>query len=146
MFEGADTRLAELLETDLAARTEWLADHKLRRDPRITPLGRLLRRLNLDELPQFVNVLQGDMSIVGPRPVVPTEASRYGASLPKVLSINPGLTGLWQVSGRNDLPYAERVQLDVSYVENRTFFGDVRIVIKTITTMFSQRGNGNGAY
>lgn len=146
MYEGADDRLAELLATDPEARREWLADHKLKTDPRVTPLGRTLRRLNLDELPQLINVLRGEMSIVGPRPVVPTEAVRYGDALPAVLSVNPGLTGLWQVSGRNDLPYHERVALDVSYVNNRSTIGDLKIIMKTLVAMLSERGNGNGAY
>lgn len=144
MHVDSEERLSSLLESDPMARAEWLRDHKLRNDPRITPIGRLLRRTNLDELPQLLNVLRGTMSVVGPRPVVPTETVRYGEHIVRVLSVKPGITGLWQVSGRNDLEYHERVALDLAYVDTKSLFQDTSIAVRTIATMVS--GRGNGAY
>lgn len=144
MRNGSEQLLTEVLANDLAAQDEWMRDHKLRFDPRITRIGRLLRRSNLDELPQLFNVIGGSMSIVGPRPVVPVETVRYGQHILPVLSVKPGITGLWQVSGRNDLPYDERVQLDLSYVTRKSLRLDARIVLRTVATMIS--GRGNGAY
>lgn len=144
MHADSEERLVELLASDPDARNEWLRDHKLRADPRITRLGRLIRKTNLDELPQLLNVLNGTMSMVGPRPVVPTETIRYGEHILEVLSVKPGITGLWQVSGRNDLPYAERVALDLDYVAAKSAPRDLAIGFRTITTMIT--GRGNGAY
>lgn len=144
MHADSEARLEHLLEHDPAARREWLATHKLKDDPRITRVGRLLRRTNLDELPQLLNVLGGSMSIVGPRPVVPTETVRYGPDLRRVLSVKPGLTGLWQVSGRNDLDYHQRVAIDVDYVARKGLLLDFDICLRTVGTMLS--GRGNGAY
>jgi len=101
-------------------------------DPRITRIGRFLRRSSLDELPQFINVLRGEMSVVGPRPIVWDELQRYGRDMDAVLSVRPGLTGLWQVSGRNNLSYATRVRMDLDYVERRTFWLDLHIILLTI--------------
>ena len=132
MRRDADRVLASMLEADPKLRAEFERDHKLKRDPRITPLGKFLRRSSLDELPQFINVLRGEMSVVGPRPIVWDELRRYGRNMDEVLSVRPGLTGLWQVSGRNNLTYRTRVRLDLTYVRNRSFWLDLGIVLRTI--------------
>ena len=132
MRRDADRVLASMLANDPKLRAEFERDHKLKRDPRITPLGQFLRRSSLDELPQFINVLRGEMSVVGPRPIVWDELRRYGRHMDEVLSVRPGLTGLWQVSGRNNLTYRTRVRLDLTYVRNRSFWLDLGIVLRTI--------------
>ena len=132
MRRDADRVLASMLDADPGLRAEFERDHKLKRDPRITPLGKFLRRSSLDELPQFINVLRGEMSVVGPRPIVWDELRRYGRSMDEVLSVRPGLTGLWQVSGRNNLTYRTRVRLDLTYVRHRSFWLDLGIVLRTI--------------
>jgi len=132
MRKDADRVLASILAADPALRAEFERDHKLRNDPRITPLGRFLRRSSLDELPQFINVLRGQMSVVGPRPIVWDELPRYGAAMDEVLSVRPGLTGLWQVSGRNNLSSEQRVRMDLHYVRRRSFWLDLRIIVRTI--------------
>ncbi|MFZ9850123.1 MAG: sugar transferase [Vulcanococcus sp.] len=132
MRKDADRVLASVLAADPELRAEFERDHKLRNDPRITPLGKLLRRSSLDELPQFLNVLKGQMSVVGPRPIVWEELPRYGRAMDEVLSVRPGLTGLWQVSGRNNLSYRQRVQMDLEYVRHRSFWLDLRIVLRTV--------------
>jgi len=141
MHTDAAERLQELLTTDEHFRSSWRNDQKVQQDPRITGLGRILRKTSLDELPQLINVLKGDMSVVGPRPVVPEETVRYGEVMPTVLSVRPGITGLWQVSGRNNLPYPERVQLDLRYVEEQSLMLDAKILAKTFTSV----AGGNGA-
>jgi len=132
MRKDADRVLAAVLAADPVLRAEFERDHKLRNDPRITPLGKLLRRSSLDELPQFINVLKGQMSVVGPRPIVWDELRRYGSAMDEVLAVRPGLTGLWQVSGRNNLSYGKRVRLDLHYVRHRSFWLDLRIILRTI--------------
>jgi lipopolysaccharide/colanic/teichoic acid biosynthesis glycosyltransferase len=132
MRKDADRLLASVLASDPALQAEFERDHKLKDDPRITPIGKLLRRSSLDELPQFINVLKGQMSVVGPRPIVWDELPRYGASMDEVLAVRPGLTGLWQVSGRNNISYDNRVQLDLAYVRHRTVWLDIRILILTV--------------
>ncbi len=132
MRRDADRVLASMLANDPKLRAEFERDHKLKSDPRITPLGKFLRRSSLDELPQFINVLRGEMSVVGPRPIVWDELRRYGRHMDEVLSVRPGLTGLWQVSGRNNLTYRTRVRLDLTYVRNRSFWLDLGIVLRTI--------------
>jgi len=123
---------------DLRARLE--ADHKLDGDPRITRTGRWMRRLSLDELPQLWNVLRGDMSLVGPRMISPPELERYGARGAMLLTVKPGLTGLWQVSGRSNLPPWERVRLDLAYVQQRSLALDLKLLLRTIPTVLSGRG------
>ncbi len=115
---------------------------KLKEDPRITKFGKFLRVTSLDEFPQFINVLKGEMSVVGPRPLVPDEIEKYGEAIEQVLSIRPGITGLWQVSGRNDIPYAQRIRIDVSYVKLRNFWLDLSIVLRTVRVMVMPRNNG----
>ena len=140
MRVDAQQRLAELLATDLAARAEWERDFKLAEDPRITPIGRFLRRSSLDELPQLFNVLRGDMLLVGPRPITVQELRRYGPVRWHYLSVTPGITGLWQVSGRNELSYPERVQLDKTYVEERNWKLDLEILLRTVLVVLTGRG------
>ncbi|WP_242139388.1 MULTISPECIES: sugar transferase [unclassified Sphingomonas] len=141
MTEDADARLAALLECDLRARAEWLFDHKLRHDPRVTPLGRFLRRSSLDELPQLLNVLQGSMSLVGPRPIVAAEIPRYGRRFVHYTALRPGLTGLWQISGRNNTTYRRRVALDVVYARRRSLGLYGRIMVLTLPAVLLQRGS-----
>ena len=131
MHPEAKDILENLLNKDEKLKKEFEATHKIKNDPRITKIGKLLRKTSLDELPQFINVLRNEMSIVGPRPIVKEEKLKYGKNLKKVLSIRPGITGLWQVSGRNNLTYKKRIKLDVNYVENHNLLMDIRILIRT---------------
>lgn len=141
MVPNAEEVLAHLLATDPVACEEWYRDFKLKNDPRITRFGRFIRKTSLDELPQLWNVLRNEMSIVGPRPVVRGELDMYyGDARAHYMSVKPGLTGLWQVNGRNDIDYDGRVALDVSYVENWSFWSDCFIVLKTIRVVIGQRG------
>lgn len=142
MVPKADVVLAELLAADASAREEWNRDFKLKNDVRVTAVGRFLRKTSLDELPQLWNVLRGDMSLVGPRPIVTKELERYGADAHYYLSVRPGVTGLWQVSGRNNVDYATRVALDVSYVKERSTLLDISILLRTFKVVFE----GSGAY
>ena len=141
MVLDADVRLNALLERDDAARSEWEKDHKLRVDPRITPLGRFLRKSSIDELPQLFNVLQGDMSIVGPRPIVAGEIVRYRGYFRHYCSVRPGITGLWQVSGRNNVSYRRRVACDVVYARRRCLPMDIRIIAATVPAVTFARGS-----
>ncbi len=141
MVPNADKVLAEYLATNPAAKTEWDATQKLRDDPRITPLGRFLRTTSLDELPQLINVVRGDMSLVGPRPIVQAEVDRYGNHIHAYTSTRPGITGLWQVSGRSDVDYGRRVMLDSHYVTTWSLPGDVLILLRTVKVVFSQSGS-----
>jgi undecaprenyl-phosphate galactose phosphotransferase len=141
MVTDAEHRLAALLASDAAAAAEWAATHKLKADPRITRLGAFLRRTSLDELPQLFNVLRGEMSLVGPRPVVASEMPRYAEDAAYYCKARPGLTGLWQVSGRSDTSYERRVRLDVWYVRNWSFWHDLAILIKTIPAVLLGRGS-----
>lgn len=131
MRHGAEQQLAAILESDPAAAAEWAADHKLTNDPRVTRIGKFLRKSSLDELPQLVNVLRGEMSIVGPRPVTEEELARYGNARTGYFAMKPGLTGPWQVDGRNEISYEDRVALDVDYSRNYSFRRDLNIVAKT---------------
>jgi len=140
MVRDSQARLDELLRTDEAARLEWERDRKLTNDPRITPIGRFLRKTSLDELPQLLNVLRGDMLLVGPRPITVAELEKYGRVRWHYLSTMPGVTGLWQVSGRNDLSYDERVNLDRLYVEHRSLWGDLVILFRTVKVVLSRDG------
>ncbi|MGB2926792.1 MAG: sugar transferase [Limnothrix sp.] len=142
MVLNADTVLEDMLRRSPELRREFEKDFKLKKDPRITPIGHFLRLTSLDEFPQFWNVLKGDMSIVGPRPLVPQEIYKYGRHMDKVLTIRPGLTGLWQVSGRNDIPYGTRVRMDSYYVHHRHWFMDFWIVCKTVLVMLFPKNNG----
>lgn len=140
MVPDADARLQDLLNADQAARQEWEQEHKLRHDPRVTPLGRFLRRSSLDELPQFWNVLRGDMSIVGPRPITRDEAPKYAEQFAVYSSVRPGITGVWQVSGRSDTGFPERVSMDVEYVQNWSLWRDVVLAWRTLSVIVSAVG------
>jgi Undecaprenyl-phosphate galactose phosphotransferase WbaP len=140
MVVDADRVLRRVLATDRAAAKEWAATQKLRDDPRVTPIGRFLRRSSLDELPQLFNVLRGEMSLVGPRPIVHAEVAKYGTDIEHYYAAKPGITGLWQVSGRSEMSYVRRVQLDAWYVRNWTLWHDIAILFKTIPAVFLQRG------
>ncbi|WEX74851.1 sugar transferase [Sinorhizobium numidicum] len=141
MKTNASAQLAELLKTDPAARMEWEATRKLKDDPRITVVGEILRRSSLDELPQLINVVRGEMSLVGPRPVTAEELPRYGEHVLTYFVARPGLTGHWQTSGRNDVSYQSRVSLDVHYVRTWSLWRDFAIMLKTVPSLFSQRGS-----
>jgi len=140
MGVDADSVLRRLLANDPEAADEWAATQKLRDDPRITRIGRFLRASSLDELPQLLNVVRGEMSLVGPRPIVRAEVARYGSNIEHYYAAKPGLTGLWQVSGRSDMSYARRVQLDVWYVRNWSLWHDIAILFKTVPAVCLQRG------
>jgi lipopolysaccharide/colanic/teichoic acid biosynthesis glycosyltransferase len=142
MINGADQVLEDYLNSCPISRAEYEASFKLKHDPRITKIGKFLRTTSLDELPQFWNVLMGDMSVVGPRPLVEAELLKYGSAIDKVLSVRPGIAGLWQVSGRNDIPYSRRVQIDASYVRLMSFWLDSKLIFKTILVVIFPKGNG----
>lgn len=140
MVVDAEKQLEQLLQRQPELRKQWQQEHKLRSDPRISPLGRLLRRTSLDELPQLLNVIRGEMSLVGPRPVVRSELPRYGDQVGYYLMVRPGMTGLWQVSGRNDVDYDTRVYLDSWYVKNWSLWHDLVILFKTVSVVLSRQG------
>ncbi len=140
MRPDAERALREVLSRDPALREEWQRDQKLAHDPRVTPLGRWLRRSSLDELPQLVNVLRGEMALVGPRPITVPELRRYGPARWKYLSVPPGMTGLWQVSGRNWTSYEQRVELDQLYVKTRSAGLDCTILAKTVMVVLTRHG------
>ena len=142
MRPDADAVLARVLQDNPALRVEFERDFKLKRDPRITPIGRFLRRSSLDELPQFFNVLRGEMSVVGPRPIVDKELNRYGPYMDEVAAVRPGLTGLWQVSGRNNLSYKKRVKLDLAYARGRSFSLDLAIILRTFGVLLLPMDRG----
>ncbi|MDR9773694.1 sugar transferase [Rhizobium hidalgonense] len=141
MKTDASAQLAELLQNSPAARSEWETTRKLKDDPRITVVGDILRRSSIDELPQLFNVLRGEMSLVGPRPITAEELPRYGEHIWAYMAVRPGLTGHWQTSGRNDVSYEHRVSLDVHYLNNWSLGRDFIIIAKTIPALFSQRGS-----
>jgi exopolysaccharide production protein ExoY len=141
MAADTDAILARHLADNPDAADEWRQSRKLRDDPRITPLGATLRRTSLDELPQLLNILKGEMSFVGPRPIVPAESWHYGHAISDYLSVRPGLTGLWQVSGRSDTGYHDRVRLDQLYVSGRTFWRDLVILWKTVGVVLGRKGS-----
>jgi Undecaprenyl-phosphate galactose phosphotransferase WbaP len=142
MFANADEVLLSQLEKNPKLRSEWERDHKLKNDPRITPVGRLLRKTSLDELPQLWNVFRGDMSLVGPRPIVAAEIARYSDVFEAYKSVRPGITGMWQVSGRNNTTYLERIRFDEYYVRNWSVWLDLYILVRTFKTVLF----GEGAY
>lgn len=141
MAENGDAILEQHLNENPEAREEWRTTRKLQDDPRVTVLGTVLRKLSLDELPQLINILKGEMSIVGPRPVVEDELELYEASAVYYLRSRPGLTGLWQVSGRNDVSYAARIAFDTHYVRNWSLTRDLVIVVRTIPAVCVSRGS-----
>ena len=142
MSEDADTLLFDVLAKSTSMKEEFERDFKLKQDPRVTTIGKILRRSSLDELPQFINVLLGEMSLVGPRPIVSKELSRYGKHMDEIISVRPGLTGLWQVSGRNNLSYEKRVRLDLYYVKNYSYVLDLAIILKTFGVLLLPMDRG----
>ncbi len=141
MVVDAQARLTDLLEKDPAARQEWERDHKLRKDPRVTIIGKFLRSSSLDELPQLINVLRGEMSIVGPRPIVDAEIARYGRFYRHYCALRPGITGLWQVSGRNDVEYSRRIAFDVLYRRKRSLIKNLEIIVMTVPAVLLHKGS-----
>lgn len=141
MVNGAGRALEDYLATNPAAGREWEASQKLKDDPRITPLGHVMRKLSVDELPQFLNVAMGQMSLVGPRPIVSSEASFYGSHIDAYYSVRPGVTGPWQVGGRSNASYQRRVQLDVDYAHNWSLSRDIVILLKTVPAVLFQDGS-----
>ncbi|KPF78676.1 hypothetical protein IP88_03195 [alpha proteobacterium AAP81b] len=141
MCENADAVLARHLAANPTARAEWDADFKLKDDPRVTRLGAIVRKFSIDEFPQLINILLGHMAVVGPRPIVPAEIEKYSRSYVDYCAVKPGLTGLWQVSGRNDVDYRRRVALDRAYVRNKSLLLDVCIVAMTVPAVLGARGS-----
>lgn len=141
MVTDSDKVLKSLLESDPLARAEWERTQKLTNDPRITAVGKFLRQSSLDELPQLINVIRGDMSLVGPRPVVPSEVGRYGDKLGFYLQARPGITGVWQVSGRNDCGYDQRIEMDANYVRNWRLSADIVILMRTLGAVIARKGS-----
>jgi exopolysaccharide production protein ExoY len=137
----AEQHLTRLLEEKPKLRNEWISNHKLNRDPRITAIGRILRHSSIDELPQLINVIRGDMSLVGPRPIVHSEMLKYGRYLTSYFSVRPGLTGLWQVTGRNNSSYRRRVAADVLYTRSKSLWLDLKILLLTIPAVLTGRGS-----
>ncbi|MEP0962814.1 MAG: sugar transferase [Roseobacter sp.] len=140
MVVDAEQKLRRHLAENPEAAAEWEKDHKLNDDPRITRFGNFLRKTSLDELPQLWNVIRGDMSFVGPRPIVRVELHKYGSDRPVYLSMKPGITGLWQVSGRNDVSYSQRVQFDVDYSKAQSLFTDIRLIAMTGASVVGATG------
>ena len=140
MFVDADAALHRHLTANPDAAREWKENQKLKTDPRITPLGAVLRKTSLDELPQLFNIVRGEMSLVGPRPIVLNEVTKYGECITHYMRARPGLTGAWQISGRNDVDYGRRVWLDTEYVENWSFWHDLAIIASTFRVVLTSRG------
>lgn len=140
MYPDAEEKLAEILASNPAYREEWEKCQKLTDDPRITPVGKVLRKTSLDELPQLWNILKGEMSLIGPRPVTQEEVAKYGESFDYVFSVKPGLSGMWQVSGRSDVDYDERISLDSYYIQNWSIWMDIWLIVRTIFVIFSGKG------
>lgn len=141
MVMNGDEVLRQYLAANPEAEEEWKTTRKLKNDPRVTAIGSVLRKLSLDELPQLINIIRGEMSVVGPRPVVDEELNYYESAASYYLSTRPGLTGLWQISGRNDVSYKERVDFDTQYVRNWSMMQDVSIIVKTIPAVCMSRGS-----
>jgi len=140
MIVGAEEELEKLLAENEEIRKEYDENKKIKDDPRITKIGRVLRKTSLDEFPQFINILKGEMSLVGPRPYLEREKKDMGEDYEKIVSMTPGLTGLWQISGRSDINFEDRVKLDVEYYNNNSFLGDIKIILGTVTTVLKRKG------
>ena len=140
MHIDAPKALEELLKRDPKAAAEWEKTQKLQNDPRITRIGRFLRRSSLDELPQLINIIAGDMSVIGPRPVTFDELPRYGSKLAYYMAARPGVTGLWQVNGRSELTYQQRIDYDAEYAKTWSLVRDIRILIKTVPAVLMSKG------
>ena len=142
MYLDSEKNLYDILNKNDELKKEFEEKFKLTKDPRITSIGKFLRRTSLDELPQFLNVFLGQMSVIGPRPIVEKEQNRYGDDIVNLLSVKPGITGLWQVEGRSNLKYSQRKELDLFYVKNKNFRIDLFILFKTILVIFIPSSNG----
>ena len=140
MVMNADEKLKEYLNENEEAREEYKKYKKLKNDPRITKLGKILRNSSLDEFPQFIAVLRGDMSLVGPRPYLHREIKDMGEIYDTIISVKPGLTGYWQVNGRSSTDFKTRLQMDVDYINSRTLWGDIKFLIKTVLMVFIKEG------
>ena len=140
MIRNSEEALEKYLAANPKARAEWEAERKLQNDPRVTAFGQFLRRASLDELPQLLNVVRGDMSLVGPRPIVMAEVDLYDSDIAHYYRVRPGITGLWQVSGRNDVSYTQRVNMDSWYVRNWSLLHDMTIILKTIPVVLNRTG------
>jgi lipopolysaccharide/colanic/teichoic acid biosynthesis glycosyltransferase len=140
MVDNADEMLEHCLQTDPALHAEWVAQHKLKSDPRVTKIGKFLRQTSLDELPQIWNVIRGEMSLVGPRPIVRHEIEKYAEEFDLYQKVRPGITGLWQVSGRSETTYEQRVAMDVHYVRNWSVWLDVYLLARTVGVVLRKQG------
>jgi Undecaprenyl-phosphate galactose phosphotransferase WbaP len=140
MAIDADQKLQTLLDSDSSIKKEWEDSHKIKDDPRVTPFGKFLRATSLDEFPQILNVLKGDMSLVGPRPVVDEEIKKYGEDFARIFSVRPGITGLWQVSGRSDTDYSDRVAFDTYYLQSWSIWLDIWVLYKTFGAVLNKKG------
>lgn len=140
MMIGAEDELDRLMQENEEIRKEYEENKKLKDDPRITKSGNFLRKTSLDEFPQLLNILKGEMTLVGPRPYLQREIKDMGEAYYKIITLKPGLTGLWQISGRSDLSFDDRVKLDVEYYKNNTLLGDIKIFFKTISTVIFRKG------
>lgn len=140
MVVGADEILAKYLQENPEAKKEYKKYKKLKYDPRITKVGNFIRKTSIDEFPQFINILKGDMSLVGPRPYLPREQKDMGNAYDAIITCKPGLTGYWQVNGRNDIDFEERTQMDIAYIHDRCLWFDIKLCIKTFFKMFKKEG------
>jgi len=141
MYQDADAKLSTILKSSPHLAKEWKENHKLKNDPRVTPVGHFLRKTSLDELPQFFNALKGDLSIVGPRPVVQEEIeTHFKEKAAKILSIRPGITGKWQVTGRSNISYSKRIRLEEEYIDKHSFSLDLKLIFKTVPKMIFSKG------
>lgn len=140
MVMGADEKLEKYLEENEEARKEYKINKKLKNDPRVTKIGKFIRKTSIDEFPQFVNVLKGDMSLVGPRPYLPREIEDMGKAYPYITAVKPGVTGLWQVSGRNDVTFKDRLDLDMEYFEKKSLLFEIKILFWTVSSVVCKKG------
>lgn len=140
MVVDADKKLEEYLAQNEEARKEYKKYKKLKDDPRITKIGNIIRKFSIDEFPQFINVLKGDMSLVGPRPYLPREREDMGDNYDTIITVKPGITGYWQVNGRNDIDFEERTQMDVAYIQDKCTWFDIKLIIKTFLKIFQKEG------
>ena len=140
MVVGADEILEKYLAENEEAREEYRINKKLKDDPRITKIGKFIRKTSLDEFPQFINVLKGDMTLVGPRPYLPREIDDMGEYYPYIVALKPGLTGYWQVNGRSDVDFNERLLMDMEYIKDRNLWLDIKLIIKTVVKVFRRKG------
>lgn len=140
MVMGADEKLEEYLEENEDARKEYKINKKLKDDPRVTKIGKFIRKTSIDEFPQFVNVIKGDMSLVGPRPYLPREIDDMGKAYPYIIAVKPGVTGLWQVKGRSDVTFNERLEFDIEYFENKGLMFEIKILLWTVSSVIHKKG------